>query len=462
MNVDKRAVLVIVSLASFLTPFSGSSFNIALPSIAAEYSLDAISMSWASLSYLLATAMFLIPFGRLADMYGRKRVFLYGISVFTLSSALLGTFPSSSTLVIFRALQGVGSSMIFGTSLAILVSVSTPQERGSMLGITIATVYIGLSIGPYLGGLLTKNFGWRSIFLVNVAIGLLVIVLILTKLTAEWKTNDGSKFDLLGSATFGLMLLALMYGVSKLPSPSSFLPIGIGVALTALFIYIEGRVENPVLELSIFKTNKAYTLFNITALINFSATFSITFLLSMYLQYLKDLDPQQAGTLMIVSPIIQALASPITGKLSDKIRPAKLATLGMLVTGLSLAPLALLDIGTSFVYVVVCLLGLGVGLSLFSSPNTNAIMSSVDSSLLGVASSTIGTMRLTGQMLSQGIAMTLIAINLGSAAIVPAKYQQLLTSIRSSFTVFFLLCMMGAFASYLGEKVSSNNQGVDE
>ncbi|TFH19423.1 MFS transporter [Candidatus Bathyarchaeota archaeon] len=457
MEIDKRAVLVTVSLSSFLTPFSGSSFNIALPSIAAEYALDAISMSWASLAYLLASAMFLIPFGRLADMYGRKRVFLYGIIVFTASSALLGIYPSSSTLVLFRALQGIGSSMIFGTSLAILVSVSTPQERGTMLGTSIAAVYIGLSAGPYIGGFLTKNFGWRSIFLANVVIGLMVLVLILTKLKAEWRINNGEKFDIIGSAAFSFMLLALMYGMSKLPTRAAFLPIAIGVALMAVFAIIEGRVDNPVLDLSIFRSNGAYTMFNIAALINFSATFSLTFLLSMYLQYLKGLDPQQAGTIMIAAPIIQAIVSPIAGRLSDSVQPAKIATIGMGVTGLALAPLAFLTANTSIVYIILCLLVLGAGLALFSSPNTNAIMGCVDKSLLGVASSTVGTMRLTGQMLSQGIAMTLIAINLGTASIVPDLYPQLLTSISSTFTVFFLLCILGAGASYWGSRMSSYN-----
>jgi len=462
MEIDKRAVLVTVSLSSFLTPFSGSSFNIALPSIAAEYALDAISMSWASLAYLLASAMFLIPFGRLADMYGRKRVFLYGIIVFTASSALLGIYPSSSTLVLFRALQGIGSSMIFGTSLAILVSVSTPQERGTMLGTSIAAVYIGLSAGPYIGGFLTKNFGWRSIFLANVVIGLMVLVLILTKLKAEWRINSGEKFDIIGSAAFSFMLLALMYGMSKLPTRAAFLPIAIGVALIAVFVIIEGRVDNPVLDLSIFRSNGAYTMFNIAALINFSATFSLTFLLSMYLQYLKGLDPQQAGTIMIAAPIIQAIVSPLAGRLSDSVQPAKIATIGMGVTALALAPLAFLTANTSIVYIILCLLVLGAGLALFSSPNTNAIMGCVDKSLLGVASSTVGTMRLTGQMLSQGIAMTLIAINLGTASIVPDLYPQLLTSISSTFTVFFLLCMLGAGASYWGSRMSSYNNGVNE
>jgi EmrB/QacA subfamily drug resistance transporter len=453
MEIDKRAILVIVSLSSFLTPFSGSSFNLALPSIAAEYSLDAISMSWASLAYLLASAMFLIPFGRLADMYGRKKVFLTGIILFTASSTLLGLFPSSSTLVAFRALQGIGSSMIFGTSLAILVSVSAPQDRGRMLGISVAAVYIGLSAGPYIGGFLTKNFGWRSIFMVNVIIGLIVIFLILTKLTTEWMISNGSRFDLIGSLVFSLMLLSLMYGMSKLPDSSAIIPILIGLLFIIIFIYIERKVENPVLDLSIFIQNRSYSLFNIAALINFSATFSLTFLLSLYLQYIKGLDPQQAGTILMASPIIQAIVSPIAGRLSDNIQPSKIAAIGMAITGTALAPLALLNNSTSIIYIIVCLLVLGGGLALFSSPNTNAIMGSVDSNLLGVASSTVGTMRLTGQMLSQGIAMTLIAINLGSASIVPELYDNLLISIRSTFAVFFLLCLIGTFSSYLGSKM---------
>jgi len=453
MEIDKRAVLVIVSLSSFLTPFSGSSFNLALPSIAAEYSLDAISMSWASLAYLLASAMFLIPFGRLADMYGRKKVFLTGIILFTASSTLLGLFPSSSTLVAFRALQGIGSSMIFGTSLAILVSVSAPQDRGRMLGISVAAVYIGLSAGPYIGGFLTKNFGWRSIFMVNVFIGLIVIFLILTKLNTEWMISNGSRFDLIGSLVFSLMLLSLMYGMSKLPDSSAIIPILIGLLFIIIFIYIERKVENPVLDLSIFIQNRSYSLFNIAALINFSATFSLTFLLSLYLQYIKGLDPQQAGTILMASPIIQAIVSPIAGRLSDNIQPSKIAAIGMAITGTALAPLALLNNSTSIIYIIVCLLVLGGGLALFSSPNTNAIMGSVDSNLLGVASSTVGTMRLTGQMLSQGIAMTLIAINLGSASIVPELYDNLLISIRSTFVVFFLLCLIGTFSSYLGSKM---------
>jgi EmrB/QacA subfamily drug resistance transporter len=449
IEVDKRAVLLTVSLSSFLTPFASSSFNIALPSIAEEYSLSAISMTWASLSYLLASAMFLIPFGKLADIHGRKKVYLYGIIVFSVASALLAMHPTKNLIILYRALQGVGSAMIFGTGVAILVSAYTSQERGMVLGINAATVYVGLSVGPFLGGFLTKAFGWRSIFVFNVLIGLVVVITILTRLRNEWRDNKSIGFDLLGSVIYSITLLAIMYGMSSLPSTQAYPPILVGACLFAAFLWIENRVETPVLDVRMFRENHAFTYSNIAALINFAATYAMTFLLSMHLQYIKGLDPQEAGLIMIAAPVVQAFLSPIAGRLSDKIEPFKLAGIGMGVTAISLIPFIFVSESTSIAYIVASLGLLGIGLAFFSSPNTNAIMGSVDRTNYGVASSTIGTMRLTGQMLSMGIAMTIFALNLGTSEIVPILYPNLLASIRTSFVIFFIICLPGVAASMI-------------
>jgi EmrB/QacA subfamily drug resistance transporter len=457
LAVDKRAVQLTMALSSFLTPFSGSSFNIALPSIAAEYGLSAISMSWASLAYLLSSAMFLIPFGKLADMYGRKRVYLYGITVFTVASGLLALYPSSATIVALRAMQGLGSAMIFGTGVAILVSVHGPEERGAVLGVNAAMVYVGLSVGPSLGGFLTTGFGWRSIFLVNVGVGLLIVVTTLLRIRDEWAEASSRSFDLRGSALYSLMLLVLMYGMSNLPSTGAYSFILGGLALLGAFIYIESRAENPVLDVNLFRSNKAFSFSNLAALINFSATYAMTLLLSMYLQYIKALNAQEAGIVMMASPITQAIISPLAGRLSDKVEPHRIATVGMAITSLSLVPFMFMDGGTSFVYVAGSLALLGVGLALFSSPNTNAIMGSVDRRFYGVASSTVGTMRLTGQMLSTGIAMTMFAVNLGGSQIVPELYPVLLSSIKVTFTIFFFLCLPGVAASMVRGRL---NNGV--
>jgi len=447
LAVDKRAVQLTMALSSFLTPFSGSSFNIALPSIAREYGLNAIAMSWASLAYLLSSAMFLIPFGKVADRYGWKRVYLYGVAVFTVASGLLAVYPSGSTIVALRALQGVGAAMIYGTGIAILVLVHSPQERGAVLGLNTAVVYVGLSVGPSLGGFITSNFGWRSIFLVNVGVGLLIIATTLLKVRGEWTEGSSGGFDVKGSAMYSTMLLMLMYGMSMLPAAGAYPYILAGMALLGAFIYYETKAENPVIDVNLFLSNRAFSFSNLAAFINFSATYAMTLLLSMYLQYVKALDAQEAGLVMMASPITQALISPLAGRLSDSVEPYKIASVGMAVTTLSLLPFMFLGEGTPLTYVAGSLALLGVGLALFSSPNTNAIMGAVDKRFYGVASSTLGTMRLTGQMLSTGIAMTLFAVNLGDSQIVPELYPVLLSSIKTTFTIFFAMCIPGIAAS---------------
>lgn len=449
---DRRIVVVVSSLTAFLTPFAASSFNIALPTISREFGLDAISMSWASLAYLLTSAMFLVPFGKLADMYGRKRVFVYGVSIFTVASLLLSFYPSSFTLILLRAMQGVGTSMIFGTSVAILVSAFPPERRGAVLGVNAASVYVGLSVGPYVGGMLTQSFGWRSIFLCGVGLGAAIVALTLWRVRGEWIEARGERFDLLGSAVYGLTLLCIMYGFSLLPQESSYIPLAAGAAGLAAFLWVESRARNPVLDINLFRSNMRFTFSNLATFINFGATYAVNYLLSLYLQYLKGLSPIDAGLVLIASPVVQAFCSPVAGRLSDRIEPGKLASIGMAVTVIGLLPFILLDGFTSILFVVCGLAVLGFGLSLFAAPNTNAIMSSVDSKYYGVASSTTGTMRLTGQMLSMGITMILFAVNIGQIEIRPEVYPQLLASVHSAFIIFSVLCVLGVFASLVGDR----------
>jgi len=454
-EVDWRVVLLVVTLTSFLTPFASSSFNIALPSISKEFSLDAITMSWASLAYLLASAMFLVPFGRLADIHGRRRIFLYGTISFTIASMLLGIYPSASTIIWLRALQGISSAMIFGTGIAILVSVTPPKEKGAILGVNAASVYVGLSIGPFIGGLLTITFGWRSILLVTAGIGAVAVLFIVWRLKGEWSEAIGESFDLRGSLVYSLMLLSLMYGFSLIPSTSSLIPILLGLAAGGVFVWVEGRAEHPVLDINLFRSNRAFTFSNLAALINFSATYAVTFLMSLYLQYIKGLSPEQAGLVLIASPIVQAVFSPIAGRLSDRMEPRKVAAIGMAITMFGLVPFVFLNEQTNVFIVVASLVALGFGLSVFASPNTNAIMSAVEKRLYGVASSTLGTMRLTGQMLSMGITMIIFAVFIGRVEIVPEVYSALTGSINIAFIVFSGLCLVGVLASLVDSRESN-------
>ncbi|MFC1846832.1 MFS transporter [Chloroflexota bacterium] len=446
-STSKNTVLFVATLASFLTPFMGSSINIALPSIGREFNMDAILLGWVATSYLLSAAIFLVPCGRIADIYGRKRIFTYGIIIFILTSLLLSFSNSSEMLLIFRVLQGIGAAMIFGTGLAMITSVFPVGERGRALGINVAAVYLGLSLGPLLGGLFTENFGWRSIFLINVALGLVIIVFLYMKLKGEWAEAKGEKFDLVGSLIFGLALAAIIYGLSTLPNLSGIFVILSGILGLIFFVRWEMHTPSPVLHMDLFRRNRIFAFSNLAALINYSATFAVAFLLSLYLQYIKGLGPQAAGFILVAMPIVQAILSPVAGRLSDKIEPRLIASIGMAITTIGLVFLVFINQNTGIVYILFSLAILGLGFALFSSPNANAIMSSVGKKSYGIASATLATMRQIGMMLSMGIAMVLFAIVIGRVEIIPQYYPSFITSVRIAFGIFSALCFMGIFAS---------------
>jgi EmrB/QacA subfamily drug resistance transporter len=443
----RRATLIAATLAAFVTPFMGSATNVALPSIGREFSMDAVLLSWVATSYLLAAAIFLVPFGRLADIYGRKRIFLIGAAVFTVASLLVALSTSAAMLIASRVLQGIGSAMIFSTGLAILTSVFPIEQRGRVLGINVAAVYIGLSIGPFVGGFLTQNLDWRSVFLAVVPLGVVVIAFVVWRLKGEWAEARGEAFDLAGSVIYSLALVALMYGFSLLPDLTGAALLLVGAVALAAFIVWEMRAPNPVLNISLFAHNRAFSLSNLAALINYSATSAVAFLLSLYLQYIKALSPQQAGLVLIAQPIVQATLSPVAGRLSDRIEPRIVASTGMTITAIGLVLLALVGPTTPLWAIIACLLLLGFGFALFSSPNMNAIMSSVERRFYGVASGTTGTMRLVGQMLSMGIATLLFALFLGRIEITAEVYPLFLASMKTAFAVFAALCLGGIFAS---------------
>ncbi len=444
---SRRAALVAAILASFLTPFMDSAANVALPTIGRELAMDAVSLSWIRTAYLLAAAMFLVPFGKIADIHGRKRIFTYGTSIFTFAALLIGLSTSGPMLLAVRVGQGLGSAMIFGTGVAILTSVFRPEERGRVLGLNVAAVYLGLSLGPSIGGFLTGSLGWRSIFFLTVLLGLVAIGFVVWRLEGEWAEARGERFDLPGSAIYALSLVALMYGFTRLPDLLGAGLIVLGLAGLAGFIAWELRAEFPVLNVQLLAGNRPFAFSNLAALINYGATSAVAFLLSLYLQYTKALTPQQAGLVLIAQPVVQAAFSPLAGRLSDRVEPRIVASIGMGFTALGLALLIFISPTTPLWAIVGRLVLLGFGFALFSSPNMNAIMGAVRRRFYGVASGMLGTMRLIGQMLSQGIATLLFALYIGRVEITPALYPQFLSSAKTAFVIFAVLCVAGIFAS---------------
>jgi EmrB/QacA subfamily drug resistance transporter len=424
-----------------------ASVNIALPALGAELSLGAVALGWVSTSYLLASAVFLVPLGRLADIVGRKRIFTLGLVLHSLFAAASALAASGPVLIGFRLLQGMGAAMIYSTALAILSSVFPAGRRGLALGLVTASTYLGLSLGPVLGGLLTQQLGWRSIFWANVPLGLAAIAAVLWKLRGEWAEARGEAFDSVGSLLLGISLPALMLGVSRLPGWPGLLLIGLSGAGLAAFILWESRSANPILDLGLFRGNRVFALSNLAALINYSATFAVGFLLSLYLQYIRSLSPQSAGLLLVWQPVVMAVLSPLAGRWSDRIEARIIASAGMALVAAGLGLLAFLSRDTSDAFIIFSLVILGIGFGLFSSPNTNSVMSAVERRFYGTASATLATMRVIGQMLSMGIAILVFALVIGPVQITPSRYDAFLRGVRVAFTVFALLCLGGTFVS---------------
>lgn len=452
-NTGKKVVLLVATMTFFLFPFVASSVNIALPSIGRDLSLDAVTLAWVATAYLLSSAAFLVPFGRMADIYGRKKIFTLGIIIFTLTSLLSGMASSGVMLITLRVLQGVGVAMFVGTGVALLTSAFPAAERGKVLGINAAAVYAGLSLGPVLGGVVTRHLGWRSIFFLTVPPGLAIIGLVLWKMRGAWTGAKGERFDFAGSAIYSLALVALIYGFTLLPDmPGVWLVVGGVIGLVA-FARWESRIRSPVLDLNLFRHSRAFTFSSLAALLEYSPVLAVSFLISLYLQYVKGFDPESAGLVLVVMPTASAIVAPLAGRLSDRIEPRIIASAGMALTAIGVAIFGFLNEKTPLELIIGNLVLVGFGQALFSSPNTNAIMSSAPKTAYGVASAIVATMRQIGFVLGMGVAMLMLALHIGRVQITPEYYPLFQESARASFIILAILCFCGIFVSLARGKV---------
>ncbi len=458
----RRSALVSVTVSNFLIPFMSSATNIALPSMAADFKMDAVLLSWVATCFTLASVVSMVPSGRVADIYGRKKMFLLGYIIFTFASLFCGLSNSPNMLILFRVFQGIGGGMIFVQGPAILLSVFPPHERGRVLGISVAAVFAGLSLGPLLGGVMTSALSWRSVFLMNVPLGAIIILLVLWKLKEEWVDAKGEKFDFIGSFIYGLSIVGLIYGITHLPSARSFWFILIGFIGFFVFIKWGRHAKSPVFEINLYRNNRLFALSNLATLIHFSGSFAVTFLMSLYLQNIKGLSPQGAGLVLVIQTIVQAIFSPFAGKLSDKIEPGIVAAVGMAVTTLGICSFIFLDEASSLTFILVNLILLGLGIALFSSPNSNAIMSSVERKFYGQASGSSATMRQFGMILSMGIVTLLFNLFIGRVEITVDIYPAFIRSLKAAFSLFAVFCFGGIFASLARGKMHSSNQPIGD
>ncbi len=442
-----------VLLNSFSTSLMLSAANVALPAIAEDLGLGAVALSWVPMAYLMASAMFVLVFSRLSDSYGRKRFFMIGTAAVIVSSCLAAASFNGGMLLSARFLQGVSASMLYATQMAIVSSVFPANRRGRAIGIVAAVIYIGLASGPLLGGYVIDRAGWRPAFLLQVPLAIVVLLLGRFRVSAEWKGVAVSRFDLRGALLYACSILFICLGVSRLPETIGFLGVVAGVAAMLVFLGHARRAEEPIWDVRLFFSNRVFTLSCAASLIMYSTTYANVMLLSLYLQYIKGMTATAAGLLLMTQPAIMAVLSPIMGRLSDRIEPRLLASSGMAITAAGLLMLAMLDGNSSTQYIVLALLMTGAGFSLFSSPNANAIMGSVEARHYGSASGAVATTRLLGQLSSIVLVTLAMTLIMGAAPLTPENYPLLQSAIQLSLGIAAALCLPGIVLSLVRGRV---------
>ncbi|MFX1574592.1 MAG: MFS transporter [Promethearchaeota archaeon] len=470
----KWKVLVITTIGVFMSSLDGSIVNIAIPSISRDLGTSFEVAQWIPIIYLLVNAVTLISFGRLSDLKGRKLFFLLGIFLFTISSFLTVFASSGIIVIIFRAIQGIGSAFISANAPSMITDIFPRQETGKALGINVATIYTGLVIGPVLGGFIVQFTTWRLIFFINIPIGIVLFIIGWFKLKKVDQGIEEESFDFRGTILFGLFLASLLLALTftNILGWLSYVVISLFIISTIgiiFFIYIENKTKYPLFKLSLFRKNRIFSFANFAALLNYIAISGISFLLSIYLQSILGIRPAITALYLLPTTITMAAIAPLSGRLSDKYGTRILTTSGMIIMAVGFILLILVIAFLPLIYIIITQFVVGLGVGFFSSPNNSAIMNAVEPRDHGIAAGTLSTMRVVGQSISVALLSAILTIFIPITILNPILSNPTVITDPSAITKFTrgmqvvlltstIICFAAALLSYMrGKKISSNN-----
>lgn len=444
----KKAVIFTVAVTQFTIPFMFSAVGITLPVMGREFGASGLDLSLVESVYIGSVAALLLPWGRLADMHGRQPIFRLGVLLYSIFTLLIGFAQNIESVIVLRMMQGMAGAMGVATNMALLTNSVPKEERGKAMGWAVAAVYIGLSAGPYIGGLVTSHLGWRSLyFLGMIPLGISYYVA-KRNLNGKFRSSD-EKYDLPGSVVIAFSVAAVVFGGTSLSSgwfgPAVLIAGLLGVAL---FIYMQDRTEFPLVELTLFKERREFSDAALVQFINYAGTFGIVFLFSLYMQSVKGFSPHDAGLVLVIQPLVQAVLSPLCGRLADKFSPCILALLGMGACTAGTIMGAMVTADTSLAYLYTMFVLLGIGFAFFSSPNMIILMGSVPPSRYGFASAISGGLRTIGMVASMVIIAIFISTIMGKAPVSPESATAYLSVMRYSLSALSALCGIAVLISF--------------
>ena len=450
MKFDLETYVVFVSfITSFFAVFLSAGIVLGVPSIASEFGMNNIVQNWIITIALLVVAVFTLPAGQISGKFGVKKSLVAGVLIFLLASIGACLSFSTESFLFFRVMQGIGGAFSNVASMAMVVQAIKPQNRGKALGFTVTGVYLAGSLSPVICGFLVYNLGWRSMFYFVVPFFVVCIALMIWKIPGDWKTYENDKIDSIGYLIYGLGILLFIYGFTSLMNMTGKICAVIGFIMLSAFGYYETRVNTPAFNMKLFK-NMKFTSSNIAALCSYLAIAAITTILNYHFQYVRGWNAQMSGLILIITPIIMAVMAPNAGKLSDRIHPQKLAAIGMSIATVTLVILMFLDANTPLYIIVIAMVLQGIGMGLFTSPNTNAIMSSVPPKETPNASAAQSAMRTIGQTMSLGLLTLIFAWVMGSLKLSSQYAGMIVQASQLICLICTIICIIAIFASLVG------------
>lgn len=452
MEIKFETYVVFISfITSFFAVFLSNGIIIGVPAIAQDFAMNNVIQNWVPTIFFLVVAVFTVPAGQISGKFGVKKSLLAGIIVFLIGSIGACLSFSTESFLIFRIMQGAGVAFLNVSAMAMVVHAVSPKSRGKALGFTVTGVYLATSLSPVICGFLVHNLGWRSMFYFVIPFLVLCIILMITKIPQEWKTYQDDKIDKLGSLLYGIGILFFIYGFTSLiTTPGKILTV-LGIILLVIFGAYELRQKSPVFNMNLFK-NKKFTSSNVAALCSYLAIMVVTTILNYHFQYVRGWDAQMSGAILIITPIIMAIMAPNSGRLSDKIHPQKLAAIGIGIAAIALLILTFLTGDTPLYLVILAMILQGIGMGLFSSPNMNAIMSSVPPKDAPTASASQATMRTIGQTMSLGLLTLVFAWIMGNLELAPQYAGMIVQASQIICGICTVACVLAVFASLVGVK----------
>lgn len=452
MEIKFETYVVMISfITSFFAVFLSNGIIIGVPAIAQDFAMNNVIQNWVPTIFFLVVAVFTVPAGQISGKFGVKKSLLAGITVFLIGSIGACISFSTETFLLFRIMQGAGVAFLNVSAMAMVVHAVPPRNRGKALGFTVTGVYLATSLSPVICGFLVHNLGWRSMFYFVIPFLVLCIILMIVKIPQEWRTYQDDKIDKVGSILYGVGILFFIYGFTALiTTPGKILAV-LGIILLVIFGAYELRQRSPVFNMNLFR-NKKFTSSNIAALCSYIAIMVVTTILNYHFQYVRGWNAQMSGLILIITPIIMAIMAPNTGKLSDKVHPQKLAAIGMGIATIALLILTFLTKDTPVYIVVIAMVLQGIGMGMFSSPNMNAIMSSVPPKDAPTASASQATMRTIGQTMSLGLLTLIFAWIMGNLELSTQYAGMIIQASQTICAICTVACVLAVFASLVGVK----------